>query len=109
MHSERVCAKRGSYCPIRAVSGRFLFGVFAADGELFRGFDAHFRASARAAEQRDLNRPIGEQLSKRDRAIRPFCRLDHYRFVGTSAQHKHGIQALANGRTAAAKVCPCGP
>jgi hypothetical protein len=70
----------------RPQSGRNLGDIFAANRQLFGGFDAHLDAPARATQEGDLNGAIGEQLRHGHVGIRAVGRLDDYRFVGASAE-----------------------
>src|SRR6202044_4210680 len=76
-YSSRLPKKRGRTIP--RVGG--LVDVFASNRELFGRFDAHLDAPARAAEQRDLNGAVGEQLRHGYSAVPSVRRLDHDRFL----------------------------
>jgi hypothetical protein len=64
-----------------------LADVFSPDGELFRRFNTHFDASAGAAQQRDLDRTIGEQLRHGHVRVGAIRRLYDDRFIGTAAEY----------------------
>lgn len=64
--------------------------VFAADRQLFGGFDAHLDAAAGAAEQGDLNGSVGEQLFHGHAAVHPVRGLDHDGFIGAATEDEHG-------------------
>ena len=64
----------------RGAKGRLSY-VFAPNGKVFGGFDAHLDVPARAAEQRDLNRTVGEQLGQRHVCIGAVCGLDDDGFI----------------------------
>jgi hypothetical protein len=70
----------------RPQSGRNLGAIFAANRQLFRGFDAHLDAPARSAQEGDLNGTVGEQLSHGHVGIGAIGRLNDYRFVGAAAE-----------------------
>ncbi len=64
-----------------------LDGVFAPDRQLLGSVDAHFDAAAGAAEQRDLNGAIGEQLRHGGVGVYTVRGLNDDGFIGASAEH----------------------
>src|SRR5580658_11009749 len=93
----------GSTSPLEG-SARFarwiLRTVFASNRELFGRVDAHLDAPARAAQQRDLDWAVGEQLRHGHAHIHTVRRLDEDRFVSaaTEDQHKSGPRQRAQRR-----------
>jgi hypothetical protein len=72
----------------RVPPGAPLLGdVFAANGELFGRFDAHFDTPAGAAQQGDLDGPVGEQLSHGHVGVHPVGGLNDNGFVSSAAEH----------------------
>jgi hypothetical protein len=59
--------------------------VFAPNGEVFGGLDAHLDVPARAPEQRDLDRTVREQLGQCHVGIRAICGLDDDGFIGAAS------------------------
>jgi hypothetical protein len=64
----------------------FLSDVLAADGKLLGRLNAHLDASPGAAQQCDLDRPIGEQLRHGHVGIYAIGRLNDNRLIGSSAE-----------------------
>jgi hypothetical protein len=71
----------------RPQSGRALDAVLAPNGELFRGFDPHLDAPARASQQGDLDGTVGEKLRHGHVGIRAVRRLDDDGFISSAAEN----------------------
>jgi len=86
-----ICKINDLHAIGKGASSRFaarrLCGVFAPNGQLFGGVDAHLDAPAGAAEQGDLNGPVGEQLRHGGVGVYTFRRLNDDGFIGTAAEH----------------------
>jgi hypothetical protein len=61
--------------------------VFASNRQLLGSVDAHFDAPASAAEQGDLNGPVGEKLRHGGVGVYPVRGLNDDGFIGTAAEH----------------------
>ena len=61
--------------------------VFAPNGQLLGGVDAHLDAPAGTAEQGDLNGPIGEQLRHGGVGVYTVRGLNDDGFIGAAAEH----------------------
>jgi hypothetical protein len=61
--------------------------VFSPDGELLGRFYTHFDPPARSAQQRDLDRTVGEQFRHGHIGVGTVRGLYDDRFIGTTAEY----------------------
>jgi hypothetical protein len=74
---------------IRPLRGQIICvsgNVFAPDGELLRGFDAHLDTAAGSTQERDLYRAIRKQLGHGHVRIHTVSGLDNDRLIGSTAE-----------------------